>query len=193
MICLILTIYLTIPLLHLKGKFSRGSMMKRLNENRACLRVMPERVPQDEEERERIERVAMEERLKKAGLDPAETELPVPGLDGEITEEEFEEAVDILYYHVKPFRRKFTIGFILELVVSIAALIAFILTEDMRLPMILIDRWTPLMLLLLLVCWLLDLLLIRYRKKVRAEEEEEEERKALEEAAKQAAEEVEMK
>lgn len=53
---------------------------------------------------------------------------------------------------------------------TIAAIVAFILTEDMRLPMVLIDRWTPLMLLLLAVCWVADVLLLRYR-----EEEQEEE------------------
>jgi len=38
-----------------------------------------------------------------------------------------------------------------SLVPAIAAVVAFILTEDMRLPMILVDRWTPLMLLIALV------------------------------------------
>ena len=55
----------------------------------------------------------------------------------------------------------------------IVAIIAFILTEDMRLPMILIDRWTPLMILLLAICWIVDVRLVRYRNKVLAEEEEE--------------------
>ena len=62
----------------------------------------------------------------------------------------------------------------------IGAVIAFILTEDMRLPMTLIDKWTPLMLILLVICWVLDVRLMRYRDEVPAEEEEraEEEKQA---------------
>ena len=43
------------------------------------------------------------------------------------------------------------------------ALIAFILTEDMRLPMVLFDQWTPMMAALLLLCWIIDIRLMRYR------------------------------
>ena len=52
------------------------------------------------------------------------------------------------------------------------AVIAFILTEDMRLPMILVDRWTPLMIVLMLLCWTVDVWLTRYRDKLEADEEE---------------------
>ena len=70
----------------------------------------------------------------------------------------------------------------LYLLIALLALIAFILTEDMRLPMVLIDRWTPLMIVLLLIEWLLDVRLIRYRDKVLADEEEAE-RQRQEQAA----------
>ena len=71
---------------------------------------------------------------------------------------------------------------------AVIALIVFILTEDMRLPMILIDQYTPVMIILLLIVWLFDVTLIRYRKEVLAEEEEaireQAEREAAEAAAK---------
>ena len=53
-------------------------------------------------------------------------------------------------------------------------MIAFILTEDMRLPMVLIDRWTPLMIALMLLCWTTDVWLVRYRDSMKADEEEKE-------------------
>ena len=76
---------------------------------------------------------------------------------------------------------------IAELLVSIAAVLTFIFTEDMRLPMVLIDRWTPLMILIMAVCIIIDLILARYRKKLLAEEDEElkEETKRLKEMRKQ--------
>ena len=54
--------------------------------------------------------------------------------------------------------------------------------------MILIDQYTPIMIILLLIVWLFDVTLIRYRKEVLAEEEEaireQAEREAAEAAAK---------
>ena len=88
------------------------------------------------------------------------------GLDrkAEIGEDEFNTAVETLFYHVKRFRRRFNLGMFLELIFSVLALVAFILTEDMRLPMVLIDKWTPLMLLLMVTCWVADIALTRYRE-----------------------------
>ena len=101
---------------------------------------------------------------------------------GDATEAEYDDAVETLFYRVKRFQRRFRIGLVLELIVALLVLIAFILTEDMRLPMVLIDRWTPLMIVLLLIEWLLDVRLIRYRDKVLADEEEAE-RQRQEQAA----------
>ena len=42
----------------------------------------------------------------------------------------------------------------------------------MRLPMILIDKWTPLMVLFLAACWGTDIALIRCRDKIEEVEEE---------------------
>ena len=62
---------------------------------------------------------------------------------------------------------------IIEILALIGAVVTFILTEDMRLPMVLIDKWTPLMLVLLAIAWVIDFRLARYRSKVLAEEEQE--------------------
>ncbi|MBQ9685758.1 MAG: sortase [Oscillospiraceae bacterium] len=115
LICLLMTAYLLLPLLHLKAKFGRAGLMKKANENRETLNA--EETGEDEE----------------------------------------------ACYKVKKFLRRFRIGLVLELVITIAALVVFILTENMRLPMVLIDKWTPLMLILLLACWIVDVRLARYR------------------------------
>jgi SrtB family sortase len=69
---------------------------------------------------------------------------------------------------VNTFRRKLRIGVILEAVAAVAAIIVFILTQDLRLPMVLIDRWTPIMLGISLIAWVADLCLVRYREKEQA-------------------------
>lgn len=116
LICVIMTAYLFLPLLHLRAKFGRGGLMKKVN--RAC----------DEAGKEQC-------------------------------------------YGQKGYSRRFKAGVAAELVVSILAVIAFLYTEDMSMPMVLIDRWTPFMLLILLGNWLIDLILIRYRKNMPEEEE----------------------
>ena len=161
LIALIITVYLCLPLLHLVAKFGRGKMMKDVNEEKEGLQNAQGLLPEQLLEKARIESVALQNRN---GADAA----------APLTEDEFGAAVETLYYQQKKFTRKFWIGLILEILISIGAIIAFILTEDIRLPMILIDRWTPLMLLLLFACWLVDLLLVRYRREVEAAEEEQE-------------------
>ena len=61
----------------------------------------------------------------------------------------------------------------IEIVLSVLALICFILTEDMRLPMILVDKWTPLMLIFLIAVYILDVALVRYREKKADEDAED--------------------
>ena len=160
LICLILTVYLFLPLLHLKDKFGRAKMMKKINEAKKELRTAEELTALEAKEKERIEKTAMESR------DPAGSEP--------VTEKEFDSAVEKIYYKISKFLGRFRIGLLLELLLSVGAVIAFILTEDMRLPMILIDKWTPLMVLLLAACWGTDIALIRCRDKIEEVEMEEE-------------------
>ncbi len=158
LIALILTIYILFPVLHLKAKYGRGKMMEKVNEQKKELWKAKELREREKFVREGIYKQALENR-KKAN------DGATPLVQVEITEDEFDTAVEDLYYKVKKFLRRFRIGIVMEAIISVAALITFILTEDMRLPMILIDRWTPLMLLFLLCCWLTDVILARYRKK----------------------------
>ncbi len=134
--------------------------MKKRNESKEALRTAAVLEPEQQIERAKIEQTALENRKDtQAG--------------GPVTEEEFNGAVETLYYRVKRFVRRFWFGIVLEIIVAAAAIVAFILTEDMRLPMVLIDRWTLLMLLLLFLNWLIDIRLIRYWSKKQAEEEDE--------------------
>ncbi len=196
LICLILTFYVLIPLLHLRQKYSRARMMKKINKAKAQLREAQEMAEEEARDKERIEQLAIEARQdkeqseigKNAGKGVAEAIKAVRDMAGDIQEKEFDEGVELLYYRLRSFLRKFRIGILLEAVFAVIALIVFILTEDMRLPMILIDQYTPVMIILLLIVWLFDVTLIRYRKEVLAEKEEaireQAEREAAEAAAK---------
>ena len=159
LICLILTIYLLIPLLHLAAKFGRKKLMRKFNETKEALRTAAVLEPEQILEKAKIEQTAIENRKDTQA-------------EGPVTEKEFNSAVEILYYRLKKFLRRFRIGILLEIVVAVGALVAFILTEDMRLPMVLIDRWTLLMVLLLFLNWIIDIRLIRYWSKKQEEDNE---------------------
>lgn len=111
LISLIVTVYILLPLFHIKGKYSRARTIKKINEESG------------------------EER-----------------------------------YNVRKFRRKFTVGIILEAVFSVLALLLFILTENMRLPMVLIDKWTPLMLIILAATWVFDITLTGVKEEKQEDE-----------------------
>lgn len=165
LICLLITIYIFVPLMHLKAKYGRLRAMKKVNGEKNELWDAAELDEQQRIEFSRILDMANAEKQKKIGKAAEE----------EITEKDFGNAVETLYYHVSKFTKRFWAGFGLEIIVVAAAIIAFVLTEDMRLPMVLIDRWTPLMIVLLLLCWSLDVWLMRYRDKILADEEQEKE------------------
>ena len=56
---------------------------------------------------------------------------------------------------------KMMIGFLCEGLLAGLALIIFIFTEDIRMPIQMIDKWTPLMLLILIICYFIDIFLLR--------------------------------
>ena len=93
----------------------------------------------------------------------------------EITEDDYKDAVEKIFYHVKKFAKSFRFGFIVEILMVIGAIVTFILTENMRLPMVLVDRWTPLMIIFMVICWAADIKFMRYREKFIELEEKEEE------------------
>ena len=163
LICVIVTAYLFLPLLHLGAKFGRIRRMRRVNDAKSKLRTRLDLDETQLRERDRIYDIAINN-LQKDGK---------PAGIADVTQEAFDTAVEALYYHIGRFTKRSVVGVCLEALVVALSVIAFVLTEDMRLPMILIDKWTPLMILLLLLCWIVDLRLLRYRDKVQAEEETE--------------------
>ena len=163
LLCLIATAFLLLPLLHLRAKYGRIGDMKRFNDEKRALRDLEDADEEQREERERILKTARAEIRRTEGQ----------SAEREPTEEEFSDAVERLYYDVERYRRRFRRGTAGELLTVIAAIIAFVLTEDMRLPMILVDRWTPLMAALLLICWIIDVRLLRCREKEDAQSGED--------------------
>ena len=61
-----------------------------------------------------------------------------------------------------------------SIVPALAAVIVFLLTEDMRLPMVFVDRWT----LLMVIIGLVQALVMVFAKKTKKDPDEEEEAKA---------------
>ncbi len=178
LIALITTVYILVPLMHIRDKYGRSKMMKKINTAKEELREAKELAVIEKAERARIEEIAREQRQRVAaaeGYDPSDKEVDMGSLDpnAEVSADEFADAVETFYYQLRKFLRRFRLGIGLEALDVVLAVIAFILTEDMRLPMVLIDKWTPLMLILLGICWVIDFRLARYRSKVLAEEEQE--------------------
>ena len=64
---------------------------------------------------------------------------------------------------LKRFIKKFNWGLVVEPVIFIGSVIAFILTENIFTPMILIDKWTPLMLAIYALAIFADIILFTYR------------------------------
>ena len=64
----------------------------------------------------------------------------------------------------KSRKTKMIIGIIIELILGIVSVIAFILTENIFKPIQMIDEWTPLMLIILIATYLIDRFLMRRPK-----------------------------
>jgi len=141
-------VYSLIPLFCLRKKYGRIGKMKKVNKAKEALFEAQDMSPEDWTERERIMSVATK---KSEG--------------GYVSKDGFCKAVEELFFKVKAFTRKFVAGVILEAIFAIAGLIIFILTEDMRLPMVIIDKWTPVMLLLMIGSVIAEYTLTRYKRK----------------------------
>ena len=148
LICLIVMVYALIPLFCLRKKYGRIGKMKKVNKAKEALFEAQDMSPEDWTERERIMSVATK---KSEG--------------GYVSKDGFCKAVEELFFKVKAFTRKFVAGVILEAIFAIAGVIVFILTEDMRLPMVIIDKWTPVMLLLMIGSVIAEYTLTRYKRK----------------------------
>ncbi len=188
LLCLLCTIYLFFPFLHLRDKYGRSKLMKKLNQNRKELQEAIELEEEEQQEKLRINQLAAENMAKKAegsdeqSIAEAVSKAALLGF-ASVTADEFSEAVDELYYRIRKFLRRMRTGAGVEFVLALLALVWFNLTEDMRLPMTLVDKWTPLMVLFLALTWLIDVRLARYREKLLIEEEKEEERREAERLA----------
>ena len=147
LLCLIIIVYILVPIFFLRKKYGRIHKMRKVNKTKEDLFEAQDMSPEDWEERERIMTVAS----KKSE-------------NGYVSKDKFSEAVEELFFKVKVFTRKFIVGIVLEVIFVIAGVIIFILTEDMTLPMVLIDRWTPVMLLLMIGSMLADYILARYKR-----------------------------
>ena len=67
-----------------------------------------------------------------------------------------------VYKSLKDFLVRMTIGVVIEIYFVIAAIIAFILTENIRTPMVMSDNWTWLMVLILGLAILTDIICFRF-------------------------------
>ena len=157
LICLIITVYILVPIFFLRKKYGRIHKMRKVNKTKEELFDAQDMTPEDWTERERIMTAA----TKKSE-------------NGYVSKDKFCEAVEELFFRVKNFTRKFVAGIILEVIFSVAGVIVFILTEDMTLPMVLIDRWTPVMLLLMIGSMLADYILARYKRPKKEKNDEKE-------------------
>jgi len=157
LICLIITVYILVPIFFLKKKYGRIHKMRKINKTKEELFEAQDMTPEDWTERERIMTAAS----KKSE-------------NGYVSKDKFCEAVEELFFRVKAFTKKFVAGIVLEVIFVIAGVIIFILTEDMTLPMVLIDRWTPVMLLLMIGSMLADYILARYKRPKKEKNDENE-------------------
>lgn len=152
LLCLLLMAYIILPILHIKAKYNRKSLMESVNEFKENLFKKKTLDFEEAEEAQRIHLKAKEY------------------TDEEPDEDDISAAVEDLNYRPENFSRKFVAGVVAEAVLLVIAIVVFILTEDMRQPMVLIDRWTLLMVAFVIIQLALDIWLVRYR-----EEREEEE------------------
>ena len=67
-----------------------------------------------------------------------------------------------IYMNLKNFLVRMTVGVVLEVYLVIAAVIAFILTENITMPMVMSDNWTWLMVLIFGVAIITDIICFRY-------------------------------
>ena len=159
LIVLIITLYIFLPLLRLRDKYGRAKTMKRINSETEEMSDMEESVKE-------AKQAAKNEAL---GL-PSEN----PEDGDEKRQEDDEDNEDV--YNVRKFRRRFYIGLALEIIISVLGVVVFILTENLKLPMVLIDKWTPIMILIMAAILVTDMICFRKMKKNEEDEEKEEDK-----------------
>lgn len=172
LIALLVTAYLLLPVMHIKAKYGRARVMEEINRKKKDLYEAAELDDRELMEKTMIELYATVENARAEGESVrAAVRAAKAASFADVSADDFAASADALFYQVRRFLRRFRAGIVLELALVLAALVTFLLTEDLRLPMTLVDQWTPLMLLYLALCWLVDVRLVRYRGRVRAEDD----------------------
>lgn len=133
LLCVVMTVYILVPIHRLCAKYGRKRQMQLANEAGKTLRS---------EWEEKINEIPPSNPLRAM-------------LDRDLNNDDT--------YNTRRFTMKFWVGVICELLVSVGAIVVFLLTENMRLPMGVIDQWTLIMLILSLMGWVVDVVLMRNR------------------------------
>lgn len=137
LLCMIATLYCFLPIHLILAKFRRNSLMMARND----LLNEPEEEPSGFKEK-------VAAWAKRNGLDDPLGKKDVKA--------------DSLY-DTRKTGRVFTAGTVAEAALALASVLIFVITQDMSLPVRIIDKWTPLMLVLLFACWFADVKLLRTR------------------------------
>ena len=171
-LCVLIALYTLLPLIHTRKKY------RQIQYSRKKAKELEEEVKEQETEHSEDENI---ENKAADNMSPASEENIAPAKASEkaadeLTEEEREDIVSDLRRHV----RKMVVGLIAEIVLVIAAVVVFLLTEDIFSPMILSDNFTGLMVSLAILGLIIDFVLFRYRGKLppnKTSEEDEDKKK----------------
>lgn len=173
LIAWLVTAYLLLPVCHIRAKYGRAPVMRKINRAKSELYDA-----EDLNETETLERtmIALHATIETARYEGESIRAAIREAEeasfAAVLPEEFADSAETLFYRVRRFLLRLRAAIVAEGVIILFALVTFLVTEDMRLPMTLVDEWTPLMLLYLALCWGVDVCLARYWERVRAEDDQ---------------------
>ena len=146
LLCMLLTVYITVPLHRIVDKFRRKSLMKDLNKTEEDMAA--------EEEAEKVR-----EEMEESGYwDRNRSDIiHIPLCEPMAEDKKGIKYEEILIFRTEKFGKRTAAVYIMEVLLSIVSVILFFLTEDIRLPITVIDEWTPAMLLILAAVYFTDL------------------------------------
>ena len=170
LICMILTIYTFLPVHILFSKFRRKKHMKDVNE---YTEEIINYLKTEEENENKTDDISAGDNESETTETDNYQDKETDKANDEKAQEEQEKDKENYPYHVKRFRNRIIIGTILELIICVVSVLVFLLTEDIRLPLTVIDKWTPYMILIFALCILTDIFLMRKKKNMREEEKKE--------------------
>ena len=169
LVTMLLTLYFFVPLGDLRAKYRRRRMVKRLADELIAA--------SEQAEAEALEQVQEAEGLALAEEATAEVATAAvaagPVAASAVSAETYailsssdvylaQDVIDDISKLVKHVTRKFRTGIVLELAIAVAAVVFFFFVTDFRQPMVIINRYTPILIAMLALCWLTDVKLIRF-------------------------------